>query len=64
MAVLTHLRWNGATGSLLDLVLPDKLSTTVSTSTLPTIGSSDHLAVESVLSLKTPKKTVNHYKEL
>ena len=64
MAVLTHLRSNGATGSLLDLVLTDKLSTTVSTSTHPTIGSSDHLVVESVLSLKNPKKAVNHYKEI
>ena len=64
MAVLTHLRSNGAAGSLLDLVLTDELSTTVSTSTHPTIGSSDHLVVESVLSLKNPKKTVNHYKEI
>ena len=67
MAVSTHLRSNGATGSpltrLLDLVLTDKLSTIVSTSTHPPIGSSDHLVVESVLSLKNPKKTVYRYKK-
>ena len=36
----------------------------MSTSTHPPIGSSDHLVVESVLSLKNPKKTVYHYKKI